>query len=632
MSESSHTTHSSTRRTQVALLLALLLFAIAALPRVSGVGTAPMQADEKHWILRAHVMKQRIAKHWQNYSTHLAHPGVFPAAVLMSGQIGAKIYSKACESLTGTPVTVRPLAASRLANALFSSLLPPIIFLFLIQWTSRSVAFCVGLLLALGPRMIDLSTLAHVDTSFAVVTTITIMIYLASLRRASVPLKLAAGFFFGLCILSKPTSIALIPAFIVAKVILRFRWPEIYKERPIAWSDIWVALVSVLVFVGGYTRLWYHHKSFSEWEGIDRTIPELLYTIGEGLQAGTPAVALLITLGTIAILLAKKVFSRTSLTWVDHLLAIGSVIALAWALMPEAFENLTIYYMRVFALTGAHHHSFHGSTPPIPGGYFTLGLVDIPPLIVISILLTPSLFIPRIRRSLTDREQQVWIMACCTAFVWILFLSSSSKQAWRYALPVAPQLYIVGTLTLCALGRFIKTPRLPFVLLILGQLKAVYRGYPHWDLYQSLFAPSPQLSYEIGAFHPRTGQIEALRFFADQSRQRAKKIHVTVFGDGKTLTAEAERWLGERANHLFFGYYREDRADYVLVQGHIKVTDSRFEKYLSKQPVYIAQAKGVPFISIYEVRHEATPVATGEAPSSSSDENSMLDTPARDLE
>jgi hypothetical protein len=357
-----------------------------------------------------------------------------------------------------------------------------------------------------------------------------------------------------------------------------------------------------------------------------------LYTIGEGLQAGTPAVALLITLGTIAILLAKKVFSRTSLTWVDHLLAIGSVIALAWALMPEAFENLTIYYMRVFALTGAHHHSFHGSTPPIPGGYFTLGLVDIPPLIVISILLTPSLFIPGIRRSLTDREQQVWIMACCTAFVWILFLSSSSKQAWRYAIPVAPQLYIVGTLTLCALGRFIKTPRLPFVLLILGQLKAVYRGYPHWDLYQSLFAPSPQLSYEIGAFHPRTGQIEALRFFADQSRQRAKKIHVTVFGDGKTLTAEAERWLGERANHLFFGYYREDRADYVLVQGHIKVTDSRFEKYLSKQPVYIAQAKGVPFISIYEVRHEATPVATGEAPSSSSDENSMLDTPARDLE
>jgi hypothetical protein len=336
--------------------------------------------------------------------------------------------------------------------------------------------------------------------------------------------------------------------------------------------------------------------------------------------------------GSIAILLAKKLFTRTPLTWVDHVLAIGCAISLAWALMPVAFENLAVYYMRVFALTGVEHHSFHGSTPPIPGGYLTLALVDVPPLVVISTLLTPLLLIPRIRRALTEKEQQLWIMACCTGFVWILFLSTSSKQAWRYAIPVAPQLYIIGTLTLCALGRFIETPRLPFVLLILGQLKAVYRGYPHWDLYQSLFAPPPQLAYEIGAFHPRTGQVEALNFFADQSRQRAKKIYVTVFGDGKTLTTEADRWLGERANHLFFGYYREDRADYVLVQGNLKVTDVRFERYLTKQPVYVAQAKGVPFISIYEVTHEATPVITGEASSSSSDERGNLDAPAPDLE
>ena len=613
-------------------MLAILLFAVAALPRMSGVGTAPMQADEKHWIMRAHVMKQRIAKHWQHYSTHLAHPGVFPAAVLMSGQIGAKVYSKAHEAITGAPATVRPLTASRSANALFSSLLAPLIFLFLIPWTSRSVAFCVGFLLALGPRMIDLSTLAHVDTSFAVVTTITIMVYLTALRRASVPLKLVAGFFFGLCILSKPTSIALIPAFILAKSILRFRWPEAYKEAPVAWSDVWVGLVSLLVFVGGYTRLWYHHKPYPEWEGIDRTIPELLYTIGTELQSGTASIALVMLVGSIAILLAKKLFTRTPLTWVDHVLAIGCAIALAWALMPVAFENLAVYYMRVFALTGVEHRSFHGSTPPIPGGYLTLALVDVPPLVVISTLLTPLLLIPRIRRALTEKEQQLWIMACCTGFVWILFLSTSSKQAWRYAIPVAPQLYIIGTLTLCALGRFIETPRLPFVLLILGQLKAVYRGYPHWDLYQSLFAPPPQLAYEIGAFHPRTGQVEALNFFADQSRQRAKKIYVTVFGDGKTLTTEADRWLGERANHLFFGYYREDRADYVLVQGNLKVTDVRFERYLTKQPVYVAQAKGVPFISIYEVTHEATPVITGEASSSSSDERGNLDAPAPDLE
>jgi hypothetical protein len=66
------------------------------------------------------------------------------------------------------------------------------------------------------------------------------------------------------------------------------------------------------------------------------------------------------------------------------------------------------------------------------------------------------------------------------------------------------------------------------------------------------------------------------------------------------------------------------------VQGNLKVTDVRFERHLTKQPVYVAQAKGVPFISIYEVTHEATPVITGEAPSSSSDERGNLDAP--DLE
>lgn len=628
MSAISQQTHPSRKRIQAAIILALLLFIVGAIPRVAGVSTSPLQADEKHWIMRSQVMQRRLVKAWWHYSTHLGHPGVFPAAVLMSGQVGAKIYSKAHQAITGSPAPIGTLHASRLANALFSSLLPPLIFLFLIAWTSRSVAFCVGFLLALGPRTIDLSTLAHIDTSFAVVTTVTIMVYLMALRRGSIPLKLVAGLLFGLCILSKPTCIALIPAFILAKSILRWRWPETYKELPVAWSDVWVALVALTIFVGGYTRLWYHHKPYPEWEGIDRTIPDLLYGMGRELQSGALCLVLVAVLGAIACNVGRKLLSRTPLTWADHLLKLGAALTLSWALFPVAFENLTVYYMRVFALTGVEHHSFHGSTPPIPGGYFTLGLVDLPPLILISTMLMPLLFIPRIRHTLTQSEQQLWIMSSCTALVWILFLSTSSKQAWRYALPVVPQIYIIATLSLCALGRFIKTPRLPFILLILGQFKAVYRGYPHWDLYQSPFAPPPQLAYEIGAFHPRTGQVEALRFIAEQSRQRAKKMYVTVFGDGKTLTDEADRWLGERAHHLYFGYYREDRADYVLVQGHIKVVDARFEKYLSHEPVYVARAKGVPFISIYEVKRENAELPLDTPPSSPPETQSNRGAPA----
>jgi hypothetical protein len=344
------------------------------------------------------------------------------------------------------------------------------------------------------------------------------------------------------------------------------------------------------------------------------------------LRSGLPLYATIVVLTLSALVVGRKLVRGVRLVWVEHLLAIAATVALGWVVMPAAFENLTLYYMRVFALTGATHRSFHGTVPPVPGGYLTLALVDLPPLIVISAFLTPLLLIPRIRRMLTESEQQLWVMACCTALVWILFLSTSSKQAWRYAIPVAPQIYIIASFTLCALGRAIDTPRLPIALLLLGQAKALYRGYPNWDLYQSPLAPPARLAYEIGVFHPRSGQLEALRFLGEQQRERAKKIHVTVFGDGKTLTAESERWLGASAAHIKLGYYREGRADYVLVQGNIKVTDVHFQKYLEAEPVYIARAKGVPVISIYAASPATTHKPRDETHPLNSDEHSSIGT------
>lgn len=619
-------------RSRTTVVLAILLFVLAALPRIMAVSTAPMQADEKHWVMRADLLSKRLAKLSPNYSTHLAHPGVFPAAVLMSGQVAIKIYSKASHAISLPSIPRDPLTGARLANALFSSVLPSLLFLLLIPWTSRAIAFSIGTLLAFGPRNIDLSTIAHIDTIFGVVTTLTIITYLSALRWSNERLKILSGVLFGLCILSKPTCVSLIPAFALAKTILRWRWPETYKEAAVTWSDVWVVLIALTVFVGGYTRLWHHHRPYPQWEGIDRAIPEYLYSVGMTLRSGLPLYALIVVLALSALVVGRKLVRGTRLVWVDHLLAIGAAIAFAWTIMPAAFENLTLYYMRVFALTGATHRSFHGTTPPVPGGYLTLGLIDLPPLIVISALLTPLLFIPRMRRVLTDSEQQLWVMACCTAFIWIIFLSTSSKQAWRYAVPVAPQIYIIASFTLCALGRAIDTPRLPIALLLLGQAKAFYRGYPNWDLYQSPLAPPAQLAYEIGVFHPRAPQVDALRFLGERQRESREKVQVTVFGDGKTLTAESERWLGESAPHIKFGYFREGIADYVLVQGNIKVIDANFQKYLTREPVYVARAKGVPVISIYDIAPSIGREPRDVVQPSKMDENSNLDTQAPDLE
>jgi hypothetical protein len=105
-----------------------------------------------------------------------------------------------------------------------------------------------------------------------------------------------------------------------------------------------------------------------------------------------------------------------------------------------------------------------------------------------------------------------------------------------------------------------------------------------------------------------------------------------VFGDGKTLTAESGRWVGEAAPHIKLGYFREGIADYILVQGNIKVTDANFQKYLAHEPLYVARAKGVPVISIYDVALSLDRETKDAVQHSNVDENSNLGTQAPDLE
>lgn len=560
-----------------------------------------MQTDEIHWTLRAELLHKRAKRLSKNFSTHLSHPGIFPASVLVSGQVAATKYNRALEIITGKRGEVSSLTGARLGNAIFSSLLPCIVFLFLLKWTGRGESFCVAAMLALGPRAIDLSQIAHVDTIFSVAVTLTVIAYLSAIRANSVGLKLLSGALFGLCLLSKPTCLALIPALILAKVILRWRWPESFEERPIAWSDVWVILTALVIFVFSYTRMWHHHKAYPQWEGIDRTVPEYLYTLGHTMREGVIGSVLACVLILSVIHLVRAYRSTRSLSWIDQTLALLTFITTCWIAMPQAFENLTIYFMRVFALTSVTHVSFRGSAPPIPGGYITLASVDLPPLVLISAFLMPLLFIPTIRRTLSASEQQLWVMASLVSVVWILFLSTSSKQAWRYALPVAPQIYIIACLSLCAIGRSIKSPKVPLVLLLLGQVKAVYRAYPHWDLYQSPFAPPARVAAQLGIFHPRTGQVDAVNYLVTQARNHGGKIQVTVFGDGKLLNREADRWFGRDANLVNFGYYREDKAHFVLVQGTTPVEDLVYSRYLTHTPVFVSQVKGVPVATVYKV-------------------------------
>jgi len=349
--------------------------------------------------------------------------------------------------------------------------------------------------------------------------------------------------------------------------------------------------------------MWHHAKKFPEWSALDRAMPEYIYSLGMNLRGGLVGVTLVAIILIIAGRLMWKARCHVPLSWRDQTLAIFGFVTACWLAAPQVFENLTLYFSRIYALPAIPHVSFKGVVHPIPGGYLTLACINLPPLVLISLLLTPLLFVPTIRKKLTSSEQQLCVMSAIVSVLWILLLSSSSKQAWRYTLPVASFLYIIASLSLCAVGRCLDTPRLPLILLLLGQAKAVYRGYPNWDLYQSPFAPTPKIAARLGAFHPRTGQLEALNYLITEAKNRQRELRVTLIGDGRTLASEAVRWFGKDAHWIRLGYYREEVADFLLIQRNVKFEDSQYKKYLSYQPIFESVVKEVPVAGVYAIDH-----------------------------
>jgi hypothetical protein len=347
--------------------------------------------------------------------------------------------------------------------------------------------------------------------------------------------------------------------------------------------------------------MWHHGKSYPQWEAIDRSVPEALYFIGRNLQSEAAAIGACTILVCVAIYLAQKLRAPQPLSHLDHGVALLSVLTAVWMIRPQVFETIPLYFMRVFNLTGVAHRGFHGPAVPVPGGYLTLAICDLPALVLVAVLISPLLLIPKIRRTLSASEQQLWIMGSVVSLVWILFLSTSSKQAWRYAMPVAPQLYILACLSLCALGRLVGAPRVPIALFLILKAVSIHTIYPKWDLYQSLLAPPSEVAFRIGAFHPRSGQVEALKFLVDEAKKMGRPIHVTVFGDGTTLVKEAARWLGEDARRVRLGYYPENQVDYILLQGNIQASDDVLSVHFKESPVHVSLARGVPVARIFKI-------------------------------
>jgi hypothetical protein len=479
---------SKTASARLVWTVGTLLFIVALLPRILFVTSGPLQADEKHWNSRTERVLQNFRNDPIHLTSHLGHPGVFPAFVMSVSKVACSVVNRALGTPQGAVGPIDAIGAARIGNALFSSILPPLLFCALVMWTGWFEAFGIALIAALSPRAIDLSRLAHVDTIHAVVVAATVFSYLSALRFNDRRYKAWAGVFFGLCLLTKPTSIALLPALLIGKVLLARLWPQTFVRRGVSWADLWTTFLSLLVFTVLYSRMWHHGETFIEWAAVSHKGSHLVYDIGVALRSGFLGVvtASLVLVGIAVQVLRVRRDEYTGWTW--HLVTLALVL-LAWlVIFPASWENLIRYWMRVLNLTSVKHQSFAGATPPPPGGYLSYAIAELPPLVFIGLLLVPLLLSSSVRRALRPSEQQLALVSTLVFGCWVAFLSSSPKQSWRYVIAAAPFCYVVAALALCALGRRYGLMRAPIAALVLFQCVAAVQAYPYWDLYQSKLA------------------------------------------------------------------------------------------------------------------------------------------------
>ncbi len=588
------------------LLLAVLVLLAALLPRLWGICASSLHADERHWVERSQRIVHKVTHDPSRVTSHLGHPGVVPALVMSAGQVFASQANRITGAESSDAWYLDAVSGSRIANAIFSSLLPLLLLGALWSWTTPLKATSVAALVALSPRFIDLSRIAHVDTIHAVVVCLTVFLYLCALRDGQPRYKFFAGIGFGLCLLCKPTSIALVPGLLLVKAVLARLWTEGFRERSLSWGDVWLVVTALVVFVLLYSRMWSHGGSYIEWRDVSHAGPHVLFEWGKRLGSGLVGAVLFVVLGGAALWLRNVAGRDGAKRWWWHVATLVVGLFLSFLLFPAVWENMARYWMRVFNLTSVKHQSFAGAVRPPTGGYLTFILAEMPPLIVIGLLLSPLLFLKRLREALGSTEQQMCIVSAVVFSVWLAFLATSSKQSYRYLLPVVPFAYVVAVFTLCAIGRAFTRTLLPVYGAIGVQCLAFLAVFPAWDLYQSSFAPlllDPAVRLELQ--RPRSGQSEVLAFLKAEAKKQGRELYVTVLGDGDVMRREVARHFSKADRKLLrFGYYPEYTADFVLVQNYLQGSDGVWERHLRSEPRMQYRKEGLTWLSVFEVLPE----------------------------
>jgi 4-amino-4-deoxy-L-arabinose transferase-like glycosyltransferase len=161
-------------------LIALLLGAVALLPRVLGLADFVTTDEAYHWIARTERFASAVADRRWAATIQTGHPGV---TLMWLGSLGLTLERAAGPGWTGAPPLIAHLAWLRLPEALLQALLIPAGYLLLRRLLTPTTALVAALLWATAPYLIAHARLLHLDALLTSFVTFSVLLLLLAIEQ-----------------------------------------------------------------------------------------------------------------------------------------------------------------------------------------------------------------------------------------------------------------------------------------------------------------------------------------------------------------------------------------------------------------------------------------------------------------
>lgn len=577
-------------------LVYLLLLGLALLPRLSSISVGDPQGDEILWSNRADVFTEAIrAGRISDATSHLGHPGI-PVVLAMSG-------AKELNRSFPREWRLDDLTAARVGNAVLSSTISPLVFALSTSLVGSSVAILAAILICFDPQHIASSRMAHIDSGLALFVVASTLVYFRSRVRKNTSLALIAGALWGGALASRPTALCLPLAFVVWSILERYVF-RTRRQAIVRSADLWAIFAGLIVFALLFTKLWHHHGPLLTEYKVSSVVAD---------QAYNSAVLLRNHLGLILVgvlIITAVIYHCFGRIWALRAGGMSIPILLA-ALFPAVVENFIRYFIRIPWLTDFVRKDVGFGNPWIPGGYGGVLVFQLPPWIVVFVLVGLGIFL-RALWDLVSQRRPASLQVESLAFtfvviaVWSCTISISSRSYVRYIVPVLPLVYLFVALGIIKLLHVFTLPQnggpLAVMLVMIVGVGHCSFQHPFYLNYFNLFYGGVSTAFERQYPLFYEGHGDALRKLISLTENEQTVRTVNVIGELPVVRAAYDR-LRERGrdNLRFVQSHWPQSSDFTIITEPL-LPAAQLQQGYSRDglvEVFRYNRDGVPFAGIY---------------------------------